>query len=207
MAFRFSDTTVHPPQRVRFTREDGLDLGWRIDRWFGHAGPEELDALARAVAPVLDVGCGPGRHVLALAGRGLISLGLDISSTAVGIARARDAPVLLRSIFEAVPGAGRWQTALLFDGNIGIGGDPEALLGRVNDLLGPMGRCLVEVEAPGTRSERISVRVESHGEATHWFPWAIVGSSDLESIGRRAGFVVDELWNAGGRWFGCLVSA
>ena len=36
---------------------------------------------------VLDVGCGPGRHALALARRGVTVVGLDISETFVGLAR------------------------------------------------------------------------------------------------------------------------
>ena len=40
---------------------------------------------------VLDVGCGPGRHSRALAGRGIVAHGLDISETFIGIA-VTDAP-------------------------------------------------------------------------------------------------------------------
>ena len=36
-----------------------------------------------------------------------------------------------QSVFDAVPDAGLWRCALLLDGSIGIGGDPEALLQRV----------------------------------------------------------------------------
>lgn len=197
---------VGDPSHVRFAREDGKDLGWRVERWLGHAATEELNALSRVVAPVLDIGCGPGRHVLALARRGVMALGVDISSYAVGLAQARGAPVLHRSVFEPVPGAGRWGSALLLDGNIGIGGEPTVLLQRVSELVTPKGRCLVEVEGPGTRSERISVRVESPSGNTHWFPWAVVAANDLEQIGRNAGFSLEELWHAGDRWFGCLVS-
>ena len=38
----------------------------------------------------------------------------------------RGATVLQRDIFGPLPGEGRWGTALLFDGNVGIGGDPAA---------------------------------------------------------------------------------
>ena len=41
-------------------------------------------------APVIDVGCGPGRHVAELAARGAIALGIDISAAAAATAaRAR----------------------------------------------------------------------------------------------------------------------
>ncbi len=41
-----------------------------VHRWLADPAPEEEALLDRAVAPVLDIGCGPGRLVLALARRG-----------------------------------------------------------------------------------------------------------------------------------------
>jgi SAM-dependent methyltransferase len=191
---------------ARFVCDDGRELGWRLDRWLSHSAPEELGVLSRATPPVLDVGCGPGRHVLALARLGVMALGVDVAATAVRIAHDRGAPVLKRSIFERVPGAGRWGSALLLDGNIGIGGEPEILLTRIAELLKPGGSVLVEVEPPGTASERLAVRVETNAEVTPSISWAIVGAGDLAAMAARAGFAVEELWGANGRWFGCLVS-
>ncbi len=116
---------------------------------------DRIDAriLARVVAPVLDVGCGPGRHVAELAASGLVALGIDVSPAALGLARARGACVLERSVFDRVPCAGRWRTALLLDGNIGIGGDPASLLLRIGELLAHRGsRVLVETAPPETRA-------------------------------------------------------
>ena len=84
--------------------------------------------VSRCSGPVIDVGCGPGRFVEALAARGLPVLGIDVSGASVGQTRARGASALRRNVFEPVPGEGRWQTLLLADGNVGIGGDPFALL-------------------------------------------------------------------------------
>jgi hypothetical protein len=56
VAARGDHTHVGDPRKVRFAREDGKDLEWRVERWLGHAAPEELDALSRVVAPVLDIG-------------------------------------------------------------------------------------------------------------------------------------------------------
>jgi SAM-dependent methyltransferase len=190
---------------VRFARTDGRDLGWRIERWVGHAEPVELDVLKRTAPPVLDIGCGPGRHVIALARMGVMALGVDIAPTAVAIAHARGVPVLQRSIFERVPGAGRWGSALLLDGNIGIGGEPEILLTRVRALLRPVGRILVEVDTPGTPTERISVRLDGADGGTPSFPWATLGAGDLKVVAGRSGLTVTRLWCANDRWFGCLV--
>ena len=84
-------------------------------------------AIRTAQGPVLDVGCGPGRMLRAAALQGHLVLGIDVAPAAVRLARGQGLPVLLRSVFDRLPGMGRWGTALLMDGNIGIGGDPSAL--------------------------------------------------------------------------------
>lgn len=183
---------------------DGTVLPLALDRWQQAPVEEERAVLDRAVAPVLDIGCGPGRHTLELASRGIMAMGVDASPVAVRLARKTGAPVLERSVFGHVPGAGRWRTALLLDGNIGIGGDAVALLRRVSALLGPAGRALVEVEEPATRSRTIRARVERGTEHGPWFQWAIVGAGGIDAVGRMAGFGRTETWTAGGRWFAQL---
>jgi SAM-dependent methyltransferase len=175
-----------------------------VDRWMGEPTPEESEVLARAVAPVLDVGCGPGRHVLALARRGLMVLGIDVAPYAVVLAQAQGAPVLERSVFARLPGAGRWATALLLDGNVGIGGDPPSLLRRLGSLLRPGGRVLVELEAPGSPGGREHDRLEAGGRAGPWFPWARLGVDGAGDLAAAAGFTLVEVWPRGGRWFARL---
>src|SRR5205823_1872501 len=98
---------------VRLRGLDGHCVDLPVQRWLDRPDPVELAILDRAVPPVLDVGCGPGRFVLAAAERGWPSLGVDTAPTAVVIGRSRGAAVLERSIFQAIPAAGRWGTALL----------------------------------------------------------------------------------------------
>lgn len=74
---------------------------------------------------------------MALAAWGVMALGIDIMPSAVRLARRRGALVLERSVFEHVPGKGLWGSALLLDGNVGIGGDASALLARLSTLLDP----------------------------------------------------------------------
>lgn len=183
---------------------DGTTFPLPLGRWQGAPGAEERDVLDRALAPVLDVGCGPGRHTFELASRGVMALGVDASPAAVRLARSIGATVLERSIFGRVPGSGRWRTALLLDGNIGIGGDAVALLRRVATLLGPDGRALVEVEAPGVASRSLRVHVERGAECGPWFEWALVGADGVDAVGRMAGFARAEVWTGGGRWFAQL---
>ena len=105
---------------------DGAVIPLLLDRWQASPPLEEAAVLARAVGPVLDVGCGPGRHTQALAERGTIALGIDTSPSAVDAARQRGRPVLHRSVFDPLPREGRGRSAFLIDGNIGIGGCPPA---------------------------------------------------------------------------------
>lgn len=174
-----------------------LDLG----RWDRPACAADEALLDRAAGPVLDVGCGPGRHVRALARRGVLAVGVDVAPEAVRRARAHGTEILQRSVFDAaLPGAGRWRTVLLLDGSIGIGGAPVVLLRRVASLLAPGGVVLVEAEPPGTPTRTVRASVDD-GPA---FPWALVGDDDLTALAALAGLRVAERWTEGDRWFAAL---
>ena len=183
---------------------DGRTSALPLHRYLGPLGAADADVLARVSAPVLDVGCGPGRHVLALARRGTLALGVDISPVAVRIARERGAIALQASVFDRIPGAGRWGTALLLDGNIGIGGRPTALLSRLQRLLRPDGLVLVELDAPGTAGGRTRIRLEAGDEVSDWFRWAHVAADAIGRHAAAAGLRVHETWEIDGRWFACL---
>ena len=183
---------------------DGRALPMRGDRWLAPLAPEDETVLARARPPVLDVGCGPGRHVLALAERGVPALGIDITPAALEVARRRGAPVLARSVFDRVPGAGRWASALLLDGNLGIGGEPGALLERVAALLEPSGIVLVELEPPGAAAHAGIVHLDIDGIDGPLFAWTAVGAEELAAPAAVAGLLVEDLWAVGDRWFGML---
>ncbi len=90
--------------------------------------------------------------------------------SAVQLARSSGALALHRDVFATVPGTGRWARVLLADGNIGIGGDPDALLSRVAELLKPLGQALVEVEPPGAPLAKDMVRLSHAGQCSSWFP-------------------------------------
>lgn len=164
------------------------------------------------VAPVLDVGCGPGRHVVALAERGIPALGIDVCERALDVARNRGASVLHRSVFDRVPAAGRWGSALLLDGNIGIGADPVRLMRRVAALLRPGGRLLVELDPPGTAADVRRVRLEivaGHGPGTvgvgPWFDFGRLPADQAEASVAHAGLDVVDIWSDRGRHLALLV--
>jgi SAM-dependent methyltransferase len=183
---------------------DGSYIALAPGRWRGQPTLVEERILAEVAGPALDVGCGPGRHVLALATMGVPALGIDISPLAVSVARGRGADVLQRCVFRPLPLQGAWRTVLLLDGNIGIGGCPATLLRRTGQLLADGGRALVEVDPPGTTTGTMRVRVEQGPVSGPWFAWARVAASRLPHIAQSAGLEVSAVWASGGRWFGRL---
>ncbi len=197
---------AHPePHKLRARRPDGTATALALQRWLGPLTAADEAVLDRAHAPVLDVGCGPGRHVLALARRGRLALGVDIAPAAVRVARLRGARAIEASVFERVPGAGTWGSALLLDGNIGIGGAPDDLLARLRELLRPGGEVLAELAPPGVGVTRERIRLELGGLRSRSFPWAYVGVDAIEAPAGAAGFAVAERWQDERRWFARLV--
>jgi len=179
----------------------GVTVELNIDRWRAEADHVERSLLDTLADPVMDVGCGPGRIVAALAEGGRVALGVDVSQAAVAETRRRGAAALGRSVFAPLPGEHRWASVVLFDGNIGIGGDPVALLTRVAGLLAPGGTALIEVDPPGVESQRMTVRIEHAEHRGPWFPWARVSADDIAGHVAEAGLMFGgvELW--GDRWF------
>ena len=184
--------------------EDGSRRVLPVATWTADDVPGDAGLLDRCRGASLDVGCGPGRLTVALGRRGLPALGVDIAPGAVRLARARGALVLARSVFARLPGQGRWQTALLADGNVGIGGDPEALLARLGTLLAPGGRVLAELDPPGSPSRTVRVRVGHGGRLSDWFPWAHVAADDAGRLAGAAALELTEQWEEAGRWFAAM---
>jgi hypothetical protein len=113
--------------------------------------------------------------------------------------------VLQRDVFGPLPDEGRWATCLLFDGTIGIGGDPARLLTRCRELTGAQGRVLVEVEPPGTGWRHYTAWFERAGGRGPSFDWAVVGADAIAGLARPAGFRVKTLApTPSGRWFADL---
>ncbi|MCH0566005.1 methyltransferase domain-containing protein [Streptomyces sp. MUM 136J] len=188
------------------SRGDGWLLPLEVERWCARADEADLDVLRRCEGTVLDVGCGPGRLVAELAERGVNALGIDVSEVAVARTVGLGGRALHRSVFEPVPDEGRWGTALLVDGNLGIGGDPHALLARMHGLLVPGGLLIAET-VPVDVDERVHVRVtDARGGTSAPFPWARLGTAALLRHARPLGWRAVDQWVAGGRCFVALRS-
>jgi SAM-dependent methyltransferase len=183
----------------RLVRGDGVVLPLAVQRWHDDAGTGDRWLLDRCTGPTLDLGCGPGRLVVALADRGVAALGVDVSVQAVARCLERGAAVLHRDAFARLPREGRWQHVVLADGNIGIGGDPVALLRRCRALLAEGGSVLLELE-PGAGVWCGAVALEdtdapdgaagSVARCGPWFPWAVLGPGAVDEVAAEAGLAV-----------------
>ncbi len=191
-------------RRCRAVDDTGRDLRLGVTRWLEPASRDDDILLAHCTRNTLDVGCGPGRLSAALTEAGISALGIDVSAAAVQMARQRGATALRRDVFSSVPGQGRWPNLLLADGNIGIGGDPVALLRRVETMLAPGGRAVVEVDPPGEGVSCRMIRLEVDELVSSWFPWARVAAESIRDLAEQSGLAFTGLDQRGDRWVALL---
>lgn len=179
--------------------------------------------VAPCSGPTLDVGCGPGRLLVALQQNGIAAHGIDVSAAAVARARARGASATRADVLDVpadgllrgglpggLPHRHRWAHVLLADGNVGIGGHPVRLLTRVRDLLLPSGRAHVELDAdrsgdPDVTTRRLRLRVD--GRASTPFDWATVGAGAIGRLADAAGLRLERLDRHAGRQVAVLCPA
>lgn len=193
---------------------DGSREPLPTDRWMGGEASSIEDRIAdssmigQCTGPTLDLGCGPGRLTEGLARRGISALGVDTSRKAVDLTVGRGCRAVLRDLFEALPNAGEWDSVLLADGNIGIGGDPVRLLRRAADLIRPGGAVIAEVDAPGDDQVRSqTVRWETETKVGDWFAWARVSVDATSGLAHAAGLSVVDIAPIHGRYFARMCSA
>lgn len=175
--------------------------------WTRRADAHDDALLSLCDGPTLDIGCGPGRLAERLVALGHVALGIDVVPEAVAQTVRRGAAALHRNVFDALPGEGRWRTALLADGNIGIGGDPVTLLRRVRELLDPRGRVVVELAPPGVGVTRTRAVLACDGRLSRPFAWAVVGVEAAGEVAGEVGLSVTGTRTAGGRWYAVLQEA
>ena len=159
-----------------------------IGRWVAGADAVDERALAGLRGPVLDVGCGPGpppararpprrvrarRRPLPGRRRRWPADAAPTRSSARSSARSRT--------------PARGQSALLLDGNIGIGGSPARLLRGSLALLAPGGTILVELAAPETDTIETLARIETPSSVSEWFAWAEVSAASIGELADRVG--------------------
>ena len=155
-----------------------------LDRWLAPADAADEAILADVEAPVLDLGCGPGRHLAALRAAGKRGLGVDLSPVAVG---SRAAAARTRSTARC----GRRSRAPARGGRSCCWTATSASAARRSRCCGAPASCsrrggeiVVETDPPGAPTHRIRVRLEAPGVVSEWFRWARVG---VDGVGRDRG--------------------
>jgi SAM-dependent methyltransferase len=176
-----------------------------------------VDALGlEAGERVLDVGCGPGRHALALARRGIEVLGVDLSEDFVTLARDAAAAEGLPARFEVLDVRvlaydAEFDAAIcLCQGGFGLlgGRDETAAFERIAAALRPGGRLALTAfsaafavrfledgesfdPATGVLHERSTVRDEDGAERVFDLWTTCFTARELELLAERAGLGVD----------------
>lgn len=175
-----------------------------VQAWTTKARPSDVAVLRHCVGPTLDIGCGPGRMTEYLAGQGRLVLGVDLVEEAVLRTRARGAPAIRRDVFSPIPGEGRWGSALLADGNLGIGGNPVALLRRTAELIAPTGRVVADLAPPGVATRRRVLWLTTRSTRSSPFRWAEVGVDGISALAAASGYARPSIYQFGSRWFAVL---
>jgi SAM-dependent methyltransferase len=168
---------------------------------------------------VLDVGCGPGRHALALAAQGIEVVGIDISQRFIDIATTRTPPgapaTFRRMDARALTFDREFDVAMSLCqgafGLVGPGSDIDVLLG-IGRALVPGGRFVIsafssyfQVKYPqeqgsfdvasGVHHERTLIKNEVGAEAEVDLWTTCYTPRELELVCERAGLVVEHIWS------------
>jgi SAM-dependent methyltransferase len=194
--------------RNAFTKGTEQEVGFLVDALGLEAGER-----------VLDVGCGPGRHALALARRGMDVVGVDLSEDFVALARDSAAADGLPARFEALDVRdlaydGEFDaTVCLCQGGFGLlgGRDEPTVFERIAGALRPGGRLVLtafsaafavrfleegETFDPGTGvlHERATVRNEDGLEKIFDAWTTCFTARELELLAGRAELDVDGVY-------------
>jgi SAM-dependent methyltransferase len=165
---------------------------------------------------LLDVGCGPGRHALALAERGIEVVGVDISQRFVDLATAAgvEGATFRRMNACDMPFAGEFDAAVSLCqgafGLVGAGPDEQVLAGMARALR-PGGRVAVSAfssyfsvryqtdasfdAAAATATETTEVRDEAGRPASVQLHTTCYTPRELRFLAERAGLAVDAVWS------------
>lgn len=159
-----------------------------FEQWFGeeylraypHRDDEDAERLVglldrcgvcRAAERVLDLACGPGRHLTALVRSGASVVGLDLSRALLQAARRRGAGTLVRGDMRRLPFRARAFDAVLnlftSFGYFAADAEHEAVLAEVARVLRPGGRFVLDfLNAQDVRARLVAKDERRSGSTT-----------------------------------------
>lgn len=192
-------------------RDDGVLMEEPVNLYFETEQDwrdEEIEALSAIHSRALDIGCGAGRHLLALQRRAF-AVGLDNSRLVLRVCRERGARMLVLGCARRLPfKAGSFDAVLLMNNGLGISGD----LKRTTEMLTDVGRVLSSrgqlightsnPNEPGTavdegyRSRNLSarrpaglvkLRVRYRSYLGPWFELMLLAPREVQDLLRKTG--------------------
>ena len=201
---------------VAIRRDDGFaeEGSWPAS-YFSPPPAEEQTLLQHLRGRVLDVGCGPGRHLLWLQEQGREAVGLDHSGGAVAIAQARGCRrlTLMKAVALGFPDQS-FDNVLLMGNNLGLAGTLESTVqffGELHRIVTPGGFLLGVARDPlitdrpldrayqqekrnqGRPRGEVLLRFEYDGRVGEWFPWLRLERDRLPSLLGTAGWKILEM--------------
>jgi SAM-dependent methyltransferase len=184
-------------------------------------GKEERRALKLARGKVLDIGCGAGRHALALQRRGLKVTGIDSSPLAVQVCRKRglrDARVMGIEEIGRLP-RGSFGTIVMFGNNFGLFGSParaRRFLRIMRRITTPQAMILAgsldihdttnpehlayqrQNRARGRLPGQLRLRIRYGARVGPWFDYLMASPAEMRAILRGTGWRLVRILPSGG---------
>jgi SAM-dependent methyltransferase len=191
------------------------------DRW----PPCEHWACDRARGRVLDIGCGSGRHALALAAKGLAVTAVDSSPGAVRTARARGVDAFIGGVGAAaghgIGDRGQFDTMMMLGNNLGLLGNrawAPKVLRELASTAAPGAQLLATGHDPYLTSSEVQlgylqrnrsagrlpgqfrVRVRYKASATDWFDYLYVSVTELVELIEESPWTLEDLDHDGAQY-------
>ena len=206
-------------------RDDGFLERNLPSLYFGP--PEDLDewdawCLERANGRVLDVGCGPGRHLAALQAGGADVTGVDPSELLVTICHERGLSAVVGALPDLPRDLGAFDTLLLLGNNLGLLGSREqaaAVLAGLAAVAGPDAQVLATTVDPcpdgcasahhpyhqanteaGRLPGELVLRARYRNLADPWFEYLLISPRDLEQLLVGTGWRLADSYGRDGRY-------
>ncbi len=151
----------------------------------------ERDLLVNVQGPVLDLGCGAGRHAIHLQERGVDVTGIDVSPGAVEVCRRRGLRDVRLHDLRMPPDDKSWQTVLMLCGNFGLAGgwdETRDLLARLHLVCGT-DAILVADAADGPL---VRLRLRFGDVATPWWDLLNLPPPDVAPLIEGTGWMLEE---------------
>jgi SAM-dependent methyltransferase len=196
---------------IDFGSEPGLYFS-EYDSW----APAERRFMELAREPVLDIGCGAGRHSLHLQNKGLHVVAIDNSPGAIEVCRRRGLKHV-RVLSATEVGRlerGEFNTILMLGNNFGLLGSPrraKKILRDLHSITRDGAAILAQTRNPyrttdpdhlgyhrrnrarGRMAGQIRIRVRYRKIVGPWFDYLFVSPSEMDEIVAGTGWTVERL--------------